>query len=258
MFGAERNWVSRSALLKIVGLGAVLAGWQLLALLAHSRLIPGLDAIGAKLWVLLADGELERNAGVTLADGLSGLGIALLAGVFLGFFAARNWVLDAALRPIIALTYPVPKLALYPLVILMLGFGAGSKIVQVALECFFPIFVNSYAGARSIDRNMLWLARNAGAGIWYLVRDVTVPTALPSILTGLRVATPIMLIVMTVTELIGDSQGLGYLLARAASYFDLASAFAVAGTLGAIGFAADRAIVALRRRLVHWETGASL
>jgi NitT/TauT family transport system permease protein len=247
-----------STLLKIAGLLALLAGWELFSLASNNRLTPGLGRIFTKLLDMLADGDLERDGGVTLADGLSGLAIAFVVGAALGFLAAREWILDAALRPLISLGYPVPKLALYPIVILLLGFGGGSKVAQVALECFFPIFVNSYAGARSVDRNMIWLARNTGASRARVIRDIIVPTALPSVLTGLRVALPIMLIVMTVTELIGDSQGLGYLIARSASLFDSASAFAIVVTLGAIGFVGDRLIVALRQRIVFWEKGASL
>lgn len=245
-------------MLKVAGLAAVFAAWQLYATLSGSRLTPGLGLIFAKLATLIADGDLLRGAGATLSQGLSGLAIAFVAGTLIGLCAASNWVVGAALRPIISLGYPVPKLALYPIVILMFGFGGGSKITQVALECFFPIFVNSFAGAHAVDRNMIWLARNAGAGSRRVIRDIIMPAALPSVLTGLRIAAPIMLIVMTVTELIGDSQGLGFLIARSASYFDSASAYAVVGTLGAIGFIGDRLIVGVRRRLVFWEKGASL
>jgi ABC-type nitrate/sulfonate/bicarbonate transport system permease component len=250
--------IPRSTALKVAGLAAMFAAWQLYATLSGNRLTPGLGLIVAKFVTLLAGGDLVRAAGATLSEGLAGLAIAFTAGTLTGFCAASNWVVGAALRPIVSLGYPVPKLALYPIVILMLGFGGGSKIAQVALECFFPIFVNSFAGARAVDRNMMWLARNAGAGRRVVVRDIMLPAALPSVLTGLRIAAPIMLIVMTVTELIGDSQGLGYLIARSASYFDSASAYALVGTLGAIGFVGDRLIVWARRRLVYWEKGASL
>jgi ABC-type nitrate/sulfonate/bicarbonate transport system permease component len=250
--------ISRSTALKVAGLAAVFIAWQLYATLSGSRLTPGLGLIVTRLWALIASGDLVRNGGVTLAEGLTGLAIAFVAGALMGFIAAGNWVVAAALRPIVALGYPVPKLALYPIIIVVLGFGGGSKIMQVALECFFPIFVNSFAGARSVDRNMTWLARNAGASRRHVIKDIVLPAALPSVLTGLRIAAPIMLIVMTVTELIGDSQGLGYLIARSASYFDSASAFAVVGTLGVIGFLGDRLIVMARRRLVFWEKGTSL
>jgi ABC-type nitrate/sulfonate/bicarbonate transport system permease component len=87
---------------------------------------------------------------------------------------------------------------------------------------------------------------------------VLLPSALPFVLTGLRVAIPIMLIVTTVTEFIGDSQGLGHLIARSAAYFDTAAALAVVVVLGTLGFLGDRLVVWSRTRFVFWEKGASL
>jgi len=247
-----------SPVLKALGLAAVLGAWQLYATVNGTRLTPGLEVIGQSFMQLLEDGELLEHAAITLTRGFAGLAISFLVAGLLGFVAARNWVVDAALGPFVTFGYPVPKLALYPVIILLLGLGAGSRIAQVALECFFPIFVHCYAGARAVAPKMEWLARNTGAGRWRLLTDVIVPSALPFVFTGLRVAVPIMLIVMTVTEFIGDSQGLGYLIARSASYFDTASAFAVVATLGAIGFVSDRIVVELRGRVVFWEKGASL
>ena len=253
-----RSVLCSSAVLKILGLVISLGAWQIYAVSSGNRLTPGLEVIFEKFVELLADGELAEHAGTTLARGFAGLGISFVVAGLLGFVAARSWVVDAALGPFVSLGYPVPKLALYPIVILLLGLGGGSKVAQVALECFFPIFVHCYAGARAVSMKIEWLSRNVGAGRWRFFKDVMLPTALPFIFTGLRVAVPIMLIVMTVTEFIGDSQGLGYLIARAASYFDSASAFAVVATLGAIGFVSDRLIVKLRSRIVFWEKGASL
>jgi ABC-type nitrate/sulfonate/bicarbonate transport system permease component len=162
------------------------------------------------------------------------------------------------LHPVISVLYPIPKLALYPVVILIFGLGASSKVVQVTLECFFPIFVQMYAGARSVPRNMAWLAANNETSALRFTRDVLLPTVLPYLLTGLRVATPIMLIVMCVTEFVGESRGLGHLIVRYSSYFDTASAFAVVAFFGMLGLAADRLIVFARTRLVHWERGANI
>lgn len=257
-----REWAGSvlrgSPMLKVLGLLISLGAWQVYAVSSGNRMIPGLELIVEKFVELLSDGELIEHTTTTLARGFAGLGISFVVAGGLGFVAARNGVVDAALGPFVSLGYPVPKLALYPIVILLLGLGGGSKIAQVALECFFPIFVHCYAGARAVSSKMEWLGRNVGAGRWCFFKDVIVPTALPFIFTGLRVAVPIMLIVMTVTEFIGDSQGLGYLIARSASYFDSASAFAVVATLGAIGFVSDRLIVKLRSRIVFWEKGASL
>lgn len=244
--------------LKAAGVALCLGTWQLVATLAETRMLPGLDAVAARLLEMLGSEEFRSHAAATLWKGLTGLTLALAFALAVGVACARQRVVDAALHPLISLLYPVPKLALYPVVLLVFGFGAGSKIAQVALECFFPLFVQMYAGARAVPKNMAWLAANNEAPPGRFLRDVLLPSMLPFVFTGLRVATPIMLIVMCVTEFIGESTGLGHLVVRHSSYFDTASALAVVAFLGLLGLAADRLIVHLRTRFVFWERGIQL
>lgn len=250
--------LDRSHLTKAAGVVLFLAAWQACSTLGNTRMLPGVLDVGRQLADMIQSGELFEHALSTLSKGFSGLALALFVGTAVGILCARNRYANAALHPVISLLYPVPKLALYPVVVLVFGFGGTSKIVQVGLECFFPIFVQMYAGARAVPRNLLWLAENNEVGSLRMVRDVLLPSLLPYLLTGLRVATPIMLIVMCVTEFIGESKGLGYLISRYSSYFDTASAFAVIVVLGLFGLAADRLIVDLRTRAVFWERGVSL
>ncbi len=248
----SRIWV------KVLGVLLALAAWQAYAVASGNRMIPGLPAIGLRLVEWLRDGEFWEHVASTVGHGLLGLSVGLVLAASTGYWAARHWAADAAIHPIVNLLYPVPKLALYPVVILVLGLDWPSRVAQVGLECFFPLFVHCHAGVRAVGTRMEWLARNAGASPWAVARDIVWPSALPFLLTGLRVATPIMLIVTTVTEFIGDSEGLGHLIARSAAYFDTAGGLSIVIVLGAIGFAADRLLVLLRRRLVHWEKGPSL
>lgn len=240
---------------KLGGIVLMLVVWQCFAMLSRTRMFPGLDAIGRQLLELISSGELLDAAGSTLSKGALGLAIATGLGSAFGIACARRRVIDAAIHPLVSFLYPVPKLALYPVVILVFGLGASSKVVQVALECFFPIFVQMYAGARAVPKNMTWLAANNEVRGPRFAKDVLLPTLLPFLLTGLRVATPIMLIVMCVTEFVGESRGLGALIVQYSSYFDTASAFAVVMFFGLLGLAADRLIVFARTRLVHWERG---
>lgn len=241
--------------LKVLGVVLALTAWQLYAMASGNRLVPSLPTIGNRLIELLQDPEFWGHTASTLRNGLMGLAIGLALAASAGCLAARNWVVDAAIHPVINLLYPVPKLALYPIVILVLGLDWPSRVAQVALECFFPLFVQCHAGVRAVGTRMEWLARNAGASSWETAREIVWHSALPFLLTGLRVAMPIVLIVTTVTEFIGDSQGLGHLIARSAAFFDTAAALSVVAVLGAIGFTADRLVVWLRQRLVFWEKG---
>lgn len=245
-------------LVKIVGVGLAVLAWQVYSTVSDTHLVPSIALIGQELVVLATSGDLWLHGRSTLAKAFSGLGIAVVFGVIAGMVAARSRVYGGALRSLVSIGYPIPKLALYPITVLIFGLGAASKVAQVALECFFPLFVHAYAGARGVDKHMVWLARNSGASRRRLLMDVIAPSALPSILTGLRVAAPIMLIVVTVTELIGETLGLGFLITHAAAHLIPARAFAVVVVLGMLGFILDRAIVWVRRRAVFWEKGVTL
>jgi ABC-type nitrate/sulfonate/bicarbonate transport system permease component len=225
--------------------------WDLLAATANSRLLPGPLAVAETLWQMLSDGTIWFHAQLTFQRGILGLTIAVVGGVLLGILLARVRWLDAALEPLIAATYPVPKLALYPLLILMLGFGAASKVAMVALECAYPIILTVYAAVQSIDKHYFWLLRNVEAPPRARFTVIARATT-PAMVASLRMATPIMLVIMVVTEILGESRGLGYLIRRAGTDFDPMTAMAVILLLAIIGFVLDRIIVFAANRTGRW------
>lgn len=226
--------------------------WDLLAASSTSRLFPGPFTVVEVLGDAVADGTIWFHAQLTFQRGLIGLLLAIAVGVPLAVLLARvRWV-DACVQPLIVATYPVPKLALFPLLILLLGFGAASKITMVAIECAYPIILTTYAGVRAIDKHYFWLAANVGAGP--LARfGLMMRAAAPALMASLRLATPIMLVIIVVTELIGESRGLGYLIRRAGGDFEPATALAIVLLLGIIGFVLDRIIVAVTKRVTRFS-----
>jgi NitT/TauT family transport system permease protein len=242
-------------LLAIVGAFVL---WQILSLRAESPLMPTFDSVVERLLADIESGLIWRHAQVTLLRGGIGFAIAIIAGVTLGILMARNRLVEAAIEPLLAATYPVPKLALYPIFILWLGLGAESKIALVALECLYPIAYNTYAGARGVNKTQMWAAMNAGAGRLRIVWSVVLKSSLPSILAGIRIALPLALVVMVVTELIGESLGLGYLIRSAGTRFQPEGALAVVLLLGIIGFVFDRLTVLATRVFAFWERGTRL
>ena len=132
---------TRSTGTKALGVLLFLGAWQLLSVVGNNRMLPGVDTVLVQLQTLMLSGELIEHAAATLSKGLIGLGLALLMGTATGIWCAHNRYANAALHPLISLLYPVPKLALYPIVVLIFGLGGESKVVQVVLECFFPFFL---------------------------------------------------------------------------------------------------------------------
>ncbi len=131
-------------------------------------------------------------------------------GVVVGMLMGRSELVAGLLDPLFSGTYAVPKLALFPIFIFAFGIGSLSKVALIFLECLYPIVIMTYHGARSVDRVLLWSAQNMGASRAQILRRVVVPATAPFIFAGFRVALPIAMIVVVITEMISSADGLGY------------------------------------------------
>jgi ABC-type nitrate/sulfonate/bicarbonate transport system permease component len=184
---------------------------------------------------------------------LLGFAAAVVCGGALGTAMARSRLADRLVGPLFSFGYPIPRIALFPIFTFVFGFGDLSKIVLIFLECLFPITLQTLHGMRSADRVLVWAARNMGAGERVLFWRVLVPSAAPAIFAGLRIALPVALIIAIITEILGDSRGLGYVVAFQSASFEYARAMAAFLTIGVIGFACDRLLVLARRMIVYWQ-----
>lgn len=221
--------------------------------LVSPRLLPSLTVIGEQLWRYLANGELIVQAQVTLYRAFAGFSLALILGMLIGTLMARSRLAERLIEPIFYFGYPIPKIALYPVFIFVFGLGTGSTIALIVLECVYPITIHVHAGMRSADRVLIWAARNMGASPVQIFWRVLVPAALPIFFAGLRIALPVALIITLVTEMIGESRGLGYFVTYASASYQNARAMAAFFVIAAIGFALDRAVLYARRRVVFWQ-----
>ena len=189
----------------------------------------------------------------SLYRALAGFLLAAAVGVPLGAVIGRVRWLERIFDPFFSTTYPVPKIALYPIFVFAFGIGSLSKVALVFLECLYPIVVNSAAGVRTVDRVLVWSALNMGASRAQVLRKIVVPGAAPAIFVGFRVAMPIALVVVIITEMIGSADGLGYLVM--ASLADLRTDRMLAGVvaIAVIGVVLDALLARTRRRAIFWE-----
>ncbi|MBI5439987.1 MAG: ABC transporter permease [Deltaproteobacteria bacterium] len=224
--------------------------------LVSRRLFPSLEAIGQQLWKYLENGDLVYHAAISIGRALGGFSLALAFGVLLGTAMARSRLVESLFEPLFTFGYPIPKISLYPVFIFIFGLGTGSKVALVFLECLYPIAIHACAGMRSAERVLVWAARNMGATRSQLFWKVLVPSALPTLFTGIRIALPVSLIVTLVTEMIGESRGLGYFVTFASASFEYARALAGFFLIGVIGFCLDRLLVSLRKRVIFWQRSA--
>src|SRR5947208_5163780 len=157
-------------------------------------MLPPFSAVVTRIWSDALSGDLLINGGLTLYRALTGFLIAAAGGILLGIAMAKSRVAHWFFDPIISVGFPMPKIAFLPIVILWLGFFDVSKIAMVVLDAIFPVVTATVAGLNSVERELIWSARNMGASERELLWQVMLPAALPQILTGLQVSLPLCLI----------------------------------------------------------------
>jgi len=231
---------------------ALLLAWELACrTLALSALVlPPPSAVAQSLWNGLASGYFWPHLRATVAELLLGV----LAGCSFGFAAgvalAEQATLRRLLMPYVVATQVVPKLALAPLFVLWFGFGMTSTVVITALICFFPLLESTLTALQQVPPERLELFRMLGASRAQTLWRLKLPSGLPAILAGLRVAVVLALVGAVVGEFIGASQGLGALVIATQGTMDTPLMFAVLVLIAALGMAAYQATLWLERWLL--------
>ena len=235
--------------------GAVLALWELAARsgLWSKLLFPSLVNIGRELALFFTRDASLMEAWTSLYRALGGFALAAVVGIFLGMLMGRSKTVAGLLDPLFSGTYAVPKLALFPIFIFVFGIGSLSKVALVFLECLYPIVIMSYAGARNVNRVLLWSAQNMGASRADTLRRVVIPATAPFIFAGFRVAVPVAMIVVVITEMVSSADGLGYLVIYSLSSLRTDRMLAIVVVIALLGYLLDKAVVLARDRLIYWE-----
>ena len=169
---------------------------------------------------------LTGHAGVTVAEAVCGMVISLILALILGILMDCFPVIRQGLYPLLVVTQTVPMIVMAPILIIYLGFGMTPKILTVVLMCFFPIAVSFSDGLAQVEEDYVHLVRSYGAGRWMAYRLVKIPAAIPSLLSGLKVAATYSVSGAVVGEWIGSQSGLGYYLLRIKNGYMLDKVFA--------------------------------
>jgi len=234
---------------------AALLAWELLARsgTVNRLLVPSLASIGREFWLLAVLPESLGDAWSSLYRALAGFALAAVVGVAIGVLMGRSALAAGFFDPVFSGTFPIPKIALFPIFIFLFGIGSLSKVLLVFLECLYPIVVTTYAGSRTVNRVLLWSAFNMGASRARVLTRVVVPATAPFIFAGFRIALPIAMIVVIITEMISSADGLGYLVIYSLASLQTDRMLAIVVAIALIGWGLDRLLVFLRDRLVFWE-----
>ncbi len=206
--------VNQERALTILSPVAALIVWQLAsnAGLVNQRYVPSPLSIAVAGWDLALSGELAQHIGASLRRLVVGFVLGAVPGVFIGMVMGLNRWVRAALDPLVAALYPIPKIALLPLLMLVFGLGDGSKVVVVAMSVLFLTIINITVGVLQLDKIYFDVARNYGTPWPKLFRRVILPGALPTILAGLRISLGVSLVVLVGAEFVASQSGIGYLI----------------------------------------------
>jgi ABC-type nitrate/sulfonate/bicarbonate transport system permease component len=233
---------------------ALLALWQVAALRGLPDYVLSPLDIGRNFIAALGTGELYVDAWASLMRAIPGFIVGTVLGVALGLAAGIAKNFDEMLSPLVFLTYPVPKIVMLPVFMLWFGIGDLSKVLIIALACFYPSFINAFYGSRATPRILVWSARNMGASQAQIFRRVVLPAALPLIFAGMRVSLALSFIVMFATEMINARSGLGHLIREAENGMRFDLMYVALLAIAILGYAGDRLLRFSRQRLLPWET----
>lgn len=240
-------------------LGLVLLIWQTFALgsvavgIMPEGMLPAPTEVAEGMWHLAQGGDLAYHVGVSVYRQLMGFLLAAAIGISIGIGMAHfEWV-RTTLEPLVRITYPLPKSALIPLLILVFGIGHNSKIFAVFLGCLLPVVMSAFNGTRGVEHQLVWSARSLGTGPVRMLWKVYFAAALPEILSGLRIALAISYTLLISSELLISRAGVGYLIQTLGEAGEYPRMFAAVFIISLVGFATDRVYVNFMNWVLRWR-----
>jgi NitT/TauT family transport system permease protein len=244
--GRRSGWV---AMLAVIALWQVAgsAGW------VNPLFLPAPLAIARAIYQLAASGALWHHLSVSVLRIGVGWLLGTVSGVAVGFAIGLSTLARGVGITFISALFPIPKIALLPLLILWLGIGEQPKIATIALGVFFSTAISVYSGVDQVPRNLIRMAQSFNVPFRTIVRHVIWPGALPSILAGFRITASVALLLVVSAEMIGAEFGIGAFVLQAGNLMQTDQLLAGVVMLSLFGLAVGRLINALETRLLHWR-----
>src|SRR4051812_22442050 len=244
--GRRSGWI---ALILVVALWQLAgsAGW------VNPLFLPAPSAIALAIYHLAVSGALWHHVSVSIMRIGTGWVFGTVAGIIVGFAIGLSTLARNVGITFISALFPIPKIALLPLLILWLGIGEEPKIATIALGVFFSTAISVYSGVDSVPRNLIRMAQSFNVPFPMIVRHVIWPGALPSILAGFRITASVALLLVVSAEMIGAEFGIGAFVLQAGNLMQTDQLMAGILMLSLFGLAVGRLINALETRLLHWR-----
>jgi len=232
-----------------------LLAWELAPRLdlINRTFLPPFSEVIAKGWEYALTGQLWPQVWVSLQRALGGFGLGVVIAVPLGLLLGYFRKLDAYLNPLLQLLRQTNPVSLFPAFILFFGIGYLTNVAIIFWVVVWPILLSTVTGVQQADPALVKYGRSVGLGPLALFRKIILPSALPSIITGMRLAATYSFLMLVVSEMVGASSGLGYLIVNAQYLMSIHLLYVGVIVLALLGIAANWALVALERRLTGWK-----
>jgi NitT/TauT family transport system permease protein len=251
---ANSTLARRGTVLSVALLVVFLAAWQwgpgLLGI--PPFIIPPLSMVYHEFLRMLAVSALMTHTGITAAEVIAGFVLGSLLGAFFGYILGMSPTAEFALSPYILALQIAPKVAFAPLFILWMGFTVYPKILVAVLIVFFPVMVNVLSAIRTVDPDLINLARAFKATRAQIFWKIEFPASLPPLFAGLRIASTLAVVGVVVGELVGGNMGLGYLLSFGEGQANTAMVFVAILMLTLVGGIAYLAVILIEQRVLHY------
>lgn len=229
--------------------------WELLvqARILDVRFFPPPSGIVGTFYEMAVSGELWRSLGISLFRIFAGFLVGALPGLLIGLTMGLFPLVRAVLEPMVAALYPIPKLALLPLIMLIFGIGESSKVATISIGVFFLVLINTVAGVVNIDKIYLDVAKNFGASRKDFYLTIALPGALPLIFAGLKLGMGMALLLIVAAEMIGAKSGIGYMIWTGYQTFDMERMFVGLSIMAILGYLFSVVLDELERKIVPWK-----
>ena len=226
--------------------------WELLAdtHLIDTRFFPAPSSIVGTAVDLLRSGQLEMNTWVSLQRLFWGFLLGAIPALVIGLTMGLYRPVRVLIEPLVLATYPIPKSAILPLILLIFGLGEPSKIVMVAIGVFYPVIINTVSGVLQIPKIYLDVGHNYRASRWKLFTTIALPGALPFIMTGVKLGAGMGLILIAIAEMIGAQSGLGYMIWNAWQILSVNAMYVGLIVIALLGFVLTLILNEIERLLI--------
>lgn len=239
----------------VLGIAGLLLLWEIVCRLeiVPPLFLPAPTAIIAAAWEMISSGELYKDLIASMYRIGAGYALGAVLGIVVGLLLGFSRWADAIVTPIVYSIYPIPKIALLPLIILWLGIGEMPKVAIIALGVFFPVVINTFSGVKNVDPMLIKAAVTFGSNHLNVIRKVILPGSLPMIFAGLKLAAGTSLLLLVSAEMIAAQEGIGSMVLHYGNLMITTKLMVGVLLLSLLGLTFNRVLQWLERKLIPWK-----